>query len=99
MFKKILKNRREVLEKHKQVKIKHNLSLDQDQKQIKSINQNPEILKMCSCCYSFKYNGGWHFEEPAYIKERDSEEEVPVSFTKCTSCIQELLSQYEMEFA
>ncbi|MDQ3245243.1 MAG: hypothetical protein M3P22_02790 [bacterium] len=62
-------------------------------------NEIFETLKMCHCCYAFKYAGAWHFEEPSYIKERDSEEEVSIKFTKCPNCIEELLSQFDREFA
>ncbi len=58
-----------------------------------------EILKMCKSCYSFKYSGNWHFEEPAYLKERDPDEEISIQFVNCPACIEEQISQYETENA
>ncbi len=65
-------------------------------------NKNPEnreILKMCRGCYSFNYEGDWHFEEPHYMKEAEKGAEVYVQFTKCPACLEELLAQYDLEFA
>ena len=61
--------------------------------------ETKEILKMCRNCYSFNYDGAWHFEEPKYIREKDSGEEIYVQFTKCPPCVEELLAQYDLEFA
>ncbi len=63
-----------------------------------ALREATEVLKMCHCCYAFKYDGDWHFEEPSYIHRRDSEEEISVQFTKCPACIEELLSQFDGKY-
>lgn len=63
-------------------------------------HQSSEVLKICHCCYSFKYDGNWHFEEPTYIKEREANEKITVQFTMCPACVEELLAKEEIaEFA
>jgi len=51
-------------------------------------------LIMCKKCFTFFYNNKWHFEKPDYL-ERNSDDEVLVSFTECHACMEQDLASYE----
>ena len=60
---------------------------------------NNELLEMCRKCYAFRYDGSWHFERPDYLAEKDGDEKVSVRFSICSSCVEEALALYDMEYA
>lgn len=56
------------------------------------------VLEMCRKCYAFKYENSWHFERPAHLLEYDPDEKISVKFSQCSSCIEEALAVYDMEY-
>jgi hypothetical protein len=57
---------------------------------------NYKKLTMCKKCYTFYYKNSWHFEMPGNIKE-SPEQEIPVLFLQCPSCLEDENASYEME--
>ncbi len=69
-----------------------------NRRELKTTTRN-EILKMCRKCYSFGYDGGWHFERPKFLQERDMDEKISVQFSQCPACVEETLAMYDAEYA
>lgn len=69
---------------------------------LKKVQEEMGTLEMCRKCYSFRQEGGWHFERAEYFLENDVEEKL-VKFIQCPACTEEALSaplaMYEMEYA
>lgn len=64
--------------------------------EIRNANSNFRALTMCKTCHTFYYGRSWHFERPEYLDDY-SEQEVPVRFTECPSCVEEKLASYDAE--
>ena len=59
-------------------------------------DRSTKRLTMCKKCYTFYYKNSWHFEKPTYMNEY-REEEVPVLFTQCPTCLEQEDILYERE--
>ncbi len=58
-----------------------------------------EVLEMCRKCSAFRYNNGWHFDKPRYLKKYDPEEKIFVRFIQCSSCVEEALAMHDVDYA
>lgn len=75
---------------------KKKVELKVDSKKKSLISKNLGILTMCKQCYTFRYNGSWHFERPESLKS-GNEHTLPVKFTQCPVCMEQENSLYETE--
>lgn len=67
-------------------------------KLLRTKNSESGALEMCRKCYSFRYDGGWHFERPEYLLAKDTDEKISVKFSQCPACLEEALAMYDMEY-